>query len=119
MLQELKVINFAIIENLDLQFRQGLNILSGETGAGKSVLLKSLGLLMGQKGSTESIRSGCTQASIEGCFDLSKRKDIKKKLEEIGIEAEEDVLVVRRVLAEDKSRIYLNGSLSTLNTLRG
>ncbi len=118
MLQELKVINFAIIENLDIQFRTGLNILSGETGAGKSVLLKSLGLLMGQKGSTESIRSGCNQASVEGCFDLSKRKDIKKKLEEIGIETEENVLVVRRVLSEDKSRIYLNGTMSTLNALR-
>jgi DNA repair protein RecN (Recombination protein N) len=118
MLQELKVINFAIIENLDIQFRLGLNILSGETGAGKSVLLKSLGLLMGQKGSTESIRSGCTQASVEGCFDLTKRKDIKKKLEELGIEAEEDVLVVRRVISEDKSRIYLNGTMSTLNALR-
>jgi len=117
-LQELKVINFAIIENLDIHFRQGLNILSGETGAGKSVLLKSLGLLMGQKGSTESIRSGCSQASVEGCFDLSKRKDIQKKLEEMGIETEEKVLVVRRVLAEDKSRIYLNGTMSTLNALR-
>jgi DNA repair protein RecN (Recombination protein N) len=118
MLQELKVINFAIIENLDIQFRLGLNILSGETGAGKSVLLKSLGLLMGQKGSTESIRSGCSQASVEGCFDLTKRKDIKKKLEELGIEAEEDVLVVRRVISEEKSRIYLNGTMSTLNALR-
>ena len=118
MLQELKVINFAIIENLDIQFRSGLNILSGETGAGKSVLLKSLGLLMGQKSSTESIRSGCTQASVEGCFDLSKRKDIKKRLEDLGIDTEENVLVVRRVLSEDKSRIYLNGTMSTLNALR-
>ncbi len=118
MLQELKVINFAIIENLDIQFRQGLNILSGETGAGKSVLLKSLGLLMGQKGSTESIRSGCTQASVEGCFDLSKRADIQSKLQELGIDTEEQVLVVRRVLSEDKSRVYLNGTMSTLNALR-
>jgi DNA repair protein RecN (Recombination protein N) len=117
-LQELKVINFAIIENLDIQFRSGLNILSGETGAGKSVLLKSLGLLMGQKGSVESIRSGCTQASVEGCFDLSKRKDIRKKLEELGIDTEEQVLVVRRVLSGDKSRVYLNGTMSTLNALR-
>jgi DNA repair protein RecN (Recombination protein N) len=118
MLQELKVINFAIIENLDIQFRQGLNILSGETGAGKSVLLKSLGLLMGQKSSVESIRSGCHQASVEGCFDLSKRPDIQKRLQELGIETEEEVLVVRRVLSEDKSRVYLNGTMSTLNALR-
>lgn len=118
MLMELKVSNFAIIENLHIQFKNGLNILSGETGAGKSVLLKSLGLLMGQKGSTESIRSGCAQASIEGSFDISKRPDIQKKLEEMGIDCEEKTLVVRRVLSEDKSRVYLNGTLSTLQGLR-
>lgn len=118
MLMELKVSNFAIIENLHIQFKNGLNILSGETGAGKSVLLKSLGLLMGQKGSTESIRSGSTQASIEGSFDISKRADIQKKLEEMGIDCEEKTLVVRRVLSEEKSRVYLNGTLSTLQGLR-
>lgn len=118
MLLELKVKNFAIIENVDIQFGKGLNILSGETGAGKSVLLKSLSLLMGQKSSSESIRSGSTQASIEGSFDLSHRKDLRKKLEELGIETEENTLVVRRVISEEKSRVYLNGTLSTLNTLR-
>ena len=118
MLLELKVKNFAIIENVDIQFGTGLNILSGETGAGKSVLLKSLSLLMGNKSSSESIRSGSNQASIEGSFDLTKRKDLKAKLEELGIESEENTLVVRRVIAEDKSRVYLNGTLSTLNTLR-
>lgn len=118
MLLELKVSNFAIIENLHIQFQKGLNILSGETGAGKSVLLKSLALLMGVKGSTESIRSGCTQAAIEGSFDISKRPDIQKKLEDLGIETEDGLLVVKRVIAEEKSRVYLNGSLSTLNTLR-
>jgi DNA repair protein RecN (Recombination protein N) len=118
MLIELKVTNFAIIENLHIQFKKGLNILSGETGAGKSVLLKSLGLLMGMKGSAESIRSGSTQASIEGSFDISKRLDLKAKLTEMGIECEDDLLVVRRVISEDKSRVYLNGTLSTLQGLR-
>lgn len=118
MLLELKVKNFAIIENVDIQFGKGLNILSGETGAGKSVLLKSLSLLMGQKSSSESIRSGSNQASIEGSFDLAQRKDLRKKLEELGIETEENTLVVRRVISEEKSRVYLNGTLSTLNTLR-
>jgi DNA repair protein RecN (Recombination protein N) len=118
MLLELKVNNFAIIENINIQFKQGLNILSGETGAGKSVLLKSLSLLMGFKSSSESIRSGSQQASIEGSFDLHGRKDVRLKLQEQGIEVDEDILVVRRVLSEDKSRVYLNGTLSTLNTLR-
>lgn len=118
MLQELKVTHFAIIDNIHIQFGPGLNVLSGETGAGKSILLKSLGLLMGAKGSIESIRAGHDQASIEGSFDLSKRADLKSRLDDLGIPFEDDVLVVRRVLSEGKSRVYLNGTLSPLNTLR-
>ena len=119
MLLELKVTNFAIIENLHIQFKNGLNILSGETGAGKSVLLKSLSLLMGGKGSSDTIRTGAALATIEGSFDLSKRPDILSTLQNMGIEADEEVLIVRRVLsAGDKSKIYLNGSLSTLASLR-
>lgn len=118
MLLELKVSQFAIIENVHIKFGPGLNIMSGETGAGKSVLLKSLSLLMGFKGSVESIRTGFDQASIEGSFDLSKRNDLKKKLKELQIPFDDDLFVVRRVLTEGKSRVYLNGVLSTLNTLR-
>src|SRR6478609_8857043 len=119
MLLELKVSNFAIIENLHIVFKDGLNILSGETGAGKSVLLKSLSLLMGGKGSSDTIRTGSTQATIEGSFDISKRHDILNNLKEMGIDADEDILIVRRVLSTgDKAKVYLNGSLSTLNSLR-
>lgn len=119
MLLEIKVHNFAIIENIHIQFRKGLNILSGETGAGKSVLLKSLSLLMGGKASADSIRNGSEQATIEGSFDISKRKDLKDRLSEMGIDHEEDLLVVRRVISQgDKSRIYLNGHLNTLASLR-
>lgn len=119
MLLELKVSNFAIIENLHISFKDGLNILSGETGAGKSVLLKSLSLLMGAKGSSDTIRTGAQQATIEGSFDLSKRPDIKRALEELSIESDDDLLIVRRILSSgDKSKVYLNGSLSTLNSLK-
>lgn len=119
MLLELKVSNFAIIENLHITFKEGLNILSGETGAGKSVLLKSLTLLMGGKASSDTIRTGATQATIEGSFDISNRPDIQEHLKAMGIDPDEDILIVRRVLsAGDKSKVYLNGSLSTLNSLR-
>lgn len=119
MLLELKVSNFAIIENLHITFKDGLNILSGETGAGKSVLLKSLSLLMGGKGSSDTIRTGASVATIEGSFDLSKRPDVLAALKDMGIEVDEDLLIVRRVLsAGDKSKIYLNGSLSTVGGLR-
>src|SRR3954470_12741707 len=98
MLIELKVTNFAIIDALQVTFRDGLNILSGETGAGKSVILKSLALLMGEKAATDVVRTGVETATIEGLFDLSKRPDILAQLEAMGMECPDDTLVVRRLL---------------------
>ena len=119
MLTELKVSQFAIIESLHIQFRQGLNIISGETGAGKSVLLRSLALLMGAKASSEYIRTGSVQAQIEGRFDLSLRPDILERLEVIDIVSSDHELIVRRIIGPgDKNKVYLNGSLSTVSTLR-
>lgn len=119
MLLELKVTQFAIINHLELSFENGLNILSGETGAGKSVLLKSLALLMGEKSEAETVRSGAEQATIEGLFDLTTRPDVHDRLKDLGVHSEEDSLIVRRVLtAQGKSRVYLNGHLSTLQSLR-
>ncbi|MBC7370868.1 MAG: DNA repair protein RecN [Bdellovibrionaceae bacterium] len=118
MLLELKVSNFAIIDNLHIEFEKGLNILSGETGAGKSVLLKSLALLMGEKSSIDTIRTGSTMATIEGSFDLTKRPDLEKNLTDLGIQIEEHTLIVRRTISGEKSKVYLNGNLSTLHNLR-
>ncbi len=119
MLIELKVSQFAIINKLELSFRPGLNILSGETGAGKSVVLKSLALLMGGKAESGAVRTGCDFATIEGLFDLERRPDVRERLKEIGVLTEEDSLVVRRVInAQGKSKVYLNGLLSPLASLR-
>lgn len=119
MLLDLKVSNFAIIENIQISFEEGLNILSGETGAGKSVLLKSLALLMGEKSASESVRSNADKAVIEGSFDLLERPDVLHKLEEMGFDNSESLLVVRRIISKNgKNRVYLNGSLSTLSSLR-
>lgn len=119
MLQELHVSNFAIIENVQLIFQPGLNILSGETGAGKSILLKSLGLLMGEKSEGSAVRSGKEFAVIEGSFDLESRPDIRQKLEGMGIECPDATMVVRRIVGgSQKARVYINGALSTLSALR-
>lgn len=124
MLSELKVSNFAIIDNVHIHFRNGLNILSGETGAGKSILLRSLGLLMGEKATADSVRSGSDSAVIEGCFDLTDRPDIRERLHAMGIDSADDTMVVRRMVSagtagtSGKSRIYINGALSTLSGLR-
>lgn len=119
MLIELKVKNFAIIESLALSFGTGLNILSGETGAGKSILLKSLGLLMGEKAEADVVRSGVDHAVIEGYFDLSERPDVLKSMEEMGLDVSEETLVVRRMISSHgKGKVYLNGALSPLTSLR-
>lgn len=119
MLQELRVSQFAIIDSLHIEFQNGLNILSGETGSGKSVLLKSLALLMGEKASSDTIRTGAAQATVEGIFNLKYRADLKEKMIELGLEIDDDQLIVRRIIsAGDKSKVFLNGSLSTLAQLR-
>ncbi len=119
MLSELKVAQFAIIDKIHIHFNQGLNILSGETGAGKSILIKSLALLMGAKSSSQDIRSNKDKATIEGAFDLGERKDILQKLGEMGIETDDQTLIVRRVIQKNgKSKVYLNGHLSTVVDLR-
>jgi DNA repair protein RecN (Recombination protein N) len=119
MLTELKVANFAIIDRVDVFFKKGFNVLSGETGSGKSLLLKSLALLMGDKSTVDTIKTGCEQATVEGSFDVSDRDDIQKRIHELGIDLQDGTLVVRRILAKDgKNRVYINGSLSTLQQLR-
>ncbi len=119
MLLDLKVSNFAIIDEVSVHFKPGLNILSGETGAGKSIIMKSLGLLMGEKADSRSVRQGAEQATIEGLFDISDRNDIIERLRALDIDASEDTLVVRRtVSSEGKNRVFLNDTLTSLNSLR-
>lgn len=119
MLAELKVSNFAIIDQVNVQFSSGFNVLSGETGSGKSVMLRSLSLLMGEKSTNDVVKSGAKEAVVEGAFDISARVDIQTRLTEIGIDCTEPVLVVRRILAADgKNRVYLNGSIATLGQLK-
>ena len=119
MLFDLKVSNFAIIDEVHIKFKNGLNILSGETGAGKSIIIKSLALLMGEKADSQSVRQGAEQASIEGFFDLAHRADLLGKLRSLGINCDEDSLVVRRIVSsQGKNRVYMNDSLVSLNSLR-
>ncbi len=119
MLLELKVSNFAIIDHIHIEFKKGFNVLSGETGAGKSILLKSLALLMGNKAQVDSIKSGCETSVIEGLFDLSNRMDVVEELMGMGITADDEELIVRRqISANGKSRVYLNGNICSLHNLR-
>jgi DNA repair protein RecN (Recombination protein N) len=122
MLQELRIRNLAIIEELNLTFSKGLNILSGETGAGKSIVLNAVQLLLGDKATGELIRSSEEEASIEALFDTSGNREIKEKMKEkfqrLPEKRGEDSLLVRRVISRSgKGKAFINGNLATLGML--
>src|SRR6202162_5781742 len=98
MLTELRIRNFAIIEQVTLPLGEGFNVLSGETGAGKSIIVGALGLLLGERGSADLIRSGAEKATVEGVFDVSSVRGIVKLADDRGIEVEDEPLVFKREL---------------------
>ena len=119
MLKELRIKNYAIIDELSIDFKAGLNILTGETGAGKSIIIESLGLILGERASDESIRSGEDSASVEAVYDISRVKNIKEKLSESGIETENNELIIRRQISRSgKNRSYINDSAVNLSLLK-
>jgi DNA repair protein RecN (Recombination protein N) len=118
MLLELRIANFAVIEQLSIHLESGLNALTGETGAGKSIIVGALSLLLGERASADSIRAGAPKAVVEGVFDVASRKDILAALAEQGIEANEGLLILRREVAlEGRSRAWVNGAASTATLL--
>ena len=119
MLRELNIKDFAIIHDLRVQFDESLNILTGETGAGKSIVIGALGLLLGERADMDFIRTGQETASVEGLFDCGNYRDIFSFLEQAGIELNEDQLLLKRVVSRSgRNKIYVNGSLSTLAVLK-
>jgi DNA repair protein RecN (Recombination protein N) len=117
MLSLLRVRNFAIIDELEVALGPGLNVVTGETGAGKSILIGALQLVLGARARPDAVRTGAERAEIEALFDLRGEDARQARLAEAGVEAA-DELVVRRVIeAEGRSRAYLNGRLVTLAQL--
>jgi DNA repair protein RecN (Recombination protein N) len=111
MLTELRIRNFAIIESLTLPLARGFNVLSGETGAGKSIIVGALGLLLGERASADLIRTGADRATVEGVFDVADRPEIATLLDERGIDAEEPLVVLKReVAAAGRARAWVNGT---------
>ncbi|MFZ3588434.1 DNA repair protein RecN [Bacillus sp. DJP31] len=120
MLAELSIRNFAIIEELTITFQKGLTVLSGETGAGKSIIIDAISLLVGGRGSAEFVRFGMEKAEIEGLFLLDhEQHSCFIKMKDLGIEVTEGTIVLRRdILKSGKSVCRLNGKLVTLGILR-
>lgn len=122
MLALLNISNFALISEVKVEFDRGLNLLTGETGSGKSIIVDALGVLIGDRFSPELIRAGERHASVEGLFALGAHPQVEAILEEagVGVRAGGDVeLVVRRELsAEGRGRVFVNNRLATLSLLR-
>ena len=119
MLAELRIVNFALIEQLSLQFQSGFTVLTGETGAGKSLLIDAIALLVGGRASTDQIRSGEDEAHLEAAFHLPDTHPLLRrlKLQDI-IGQNESELILKRVLSRSgRHRVYVNGSLCPLRVL--
>jgi DNA repair protein RecN (Recombination protein N) len=114
MLIELRIENFAVIEGLSVRLDPGLNVLTGETGAGKSIIVGALSLLLGERASTDAVRSGADRAVVEGVFDVEGREDILSIMRDQGLESEDGLLILRREVAvEGRNRAWINGAAST------
>ena len=117
MLRELRLNNLAIIKNLDLEFNEKFIAMTGETGAGKSIILNGISLLIGERSHTDMIRNGTESLFAEGIFELNENQ--KKRLNELGFEIEDDELIITRYFDRNaKSKITVNGSRMTLSRLK-
>lgn len=119
MLQTLSIKQFAIIDELDINFSDGLTVMSGETGSGKSIIIDAIGQLIGMRASSDYVRHGEKKAIIEGIFDIDESKDAIKILESLAIDVDEDFLLVKReIFSSGKSICRINNQTVTLQDLR-
>ena len=119
MLKTLSVWNFALLEHVEIEFDNGLNILTGETGAGKSILIDSLGGVLGARLSNEYIRTGAEWLRIEAVFSVENNRNIQNFLEEEMLNSDDDLIIIKRQLAKNgKNTILINGAHATLATLK-
>lgn len=119
MLQELVIQNFAIISSLRLHFEEGMTVLTGETGAGKSIIIDAVGLLAGGRGSNDYIRQGENKCTLEGLFFVEPQNELTAYLDELAIEIEENMLVIQREIYQNgKNVCRINGHLVNTTVLR-
>ena len=118
MLINLTIANFAIIDRLEVQFDEGFNVLTGETGAGKSIILDAFGLLLGDRARPDLVRAGASEATVEALFDLTGRDDILHAFTAAGFSVDDELVLRRIVQSGGRSRAYVNGNLVTLAQLQ-
>ena len=118
MLQELSIKNFAIIDDLRIGFTDGLTILSGETGAGKSIIINAVNLLLGSRATASLIRTGAETAELEALFHIPRKSSAAVAMQDQGLDIKEGLVVRRLISRNDRHRIYVNGRLTTMQALK-
>ncbi|HEX2167429.1 MAG TPA: DNA repair protein RecN [Longimicrobiales bacterium] len=118
MLTELRIQDYAVIDRLAIRLGPGLNALTGETGAGKSIIVGALSLIIGERASSDVVRTGADRAIVEAVFDIAGMEPVIGMLGQRGIETEDDLLIIRReISAAGRSRVWVNGAASTVSLL--
>ena len=118
MLLEISIKNFAIIQEVSLTFDKGMTVLTGETGAGKSIIIDAMNLMLGSRATTDVIRHGSPKAEIEGLFSLEKNADLEAILTQQGIAVSDELIIRREILANGRSVSRVNGQLVNLSVLK-
>lgn len=118
MLKSLEIKDYALIDHIQIEFEKGLNIITGETGAGKSILIDAMSLLLGERASTEVIRKGAQKSVVEGIFEVADNRKVKSLLEENDIEFQSELIVRREISLKGSNRCFVNDSPVPLNLIK-
>jgi DNA repair protein RecN (Recombination protein N) len=119
MLKFLEIHQFALIDHLQVEFAEGLNLLTGETGSGKSILVDALGLLLGEKAFSEMVRSGAEKATVSGVFELEDDQALRARFERSGLEINEEELIIKREISHSgKGRAFVNAQVIPIAFLK-
>ncbi len=118
MLKNLYIKNYALIDEIDITFHKGFNVILGETGAGKSILIGALGLLIGERASAEVIRKDAPKAVVEGVFDIARLEKVKAYLNKIDIDYDDELIIRREISAKGSNRIFLNDTPVNLSDIK-
>ncbi len=118
MLKSLFVKDYALIEQVNIEFGEGLNIITGETGAGKSILIDAMGLLLGERASTEVVRKGASKSIVEGIFDVENNKKVRKILKENDIEFYPEMIMRREISLKGSNRCFINDTPVQLSLIK-
>ena len=118
MLLEISIKNFAIIESISLNFEKGMTVLTGETGAGKSIVIDAMNMMLGARATTEVIRHGAPKAEIEGLFSIESNRALEDIFDEQGLELSDEIIIRREILQNGRSISRVNGQMVNLSVLR-